>query len=317
VRILGSLGVLVLLLNSQPLAAVCASLVRGQMMLDIQSCSNVQPEKAFATPEPKYNFIRDLPPPQRKAFLDSYRGLAIKAKVARSFAVRSGLSPEQGALSGETILAFIPPQSLSCGAVYGKRIQAVMDETCCEGGGEVPCLLGTSYVLKKAAVVGGANTKAGHGGANLSKDPDYIQAQKLLSQKDYKKGTVLLEKLQLSAKLDVQGKYLLAAAYRDMDKCPRAVPILEELYQKFERSDYWTDDEPYIRRANLLYARCLSMQVKSGEAVMILQGFLVEPKKYRKEIQESLSHPDFGYIKTSKAYIEYRDAASRALGARD
>lgn len=312
-KIIGSLGVLVLLLISQSLHAVCASLVRGQLMLDIQSCSNVQPEQAFASSEPKYNFIRDLPPPQRKAFLDSYRGLTVRAKVARSFAVRSGLSPEQGALSGETIKAFIPPQTLNCGAIQGKRVQAVMDEVCCEGGGEVPCLLGTSYMLKKTAVLGSANTKAGHSDSHLSRNPEYIQAQKLLAQRDYKKATAILEKLNFNDQLDVQGKFLMAAAYRDMDKCPKAIPVLETLYQKFEKSDYWTDDEPYIRRANFLYARCLSMQEKSGEAVMILQGFLVEPKKFRKEILESLSHPDFGYIKTSKSYLEYKGAAQRAL----
>ncbi|HYX32492.1 MAG: hypothetical protein M3Q07_25880 [Pseudobdellovibrionaceae bacterium] len=315
-KIIGSLGVLVLILISQPLRAACASLVRGQVMLDIQSCSNVQPEQAFAAQEPKYNFIRDLPPPQRKAFLDSYRGLSVRAKVAKSFAVRSGLSPEQGALSGEMIQAFIPPQVLSCGAVYGKRVQAIMDEVCCEGGGEAPCLLGTSYTLKKPTVLGSANTKAGHSDSHLSMNPEYKQAQKLLVQRDYKKATVLLEKLNQNQQLDVQGKFLLAAAYRDMDKCPLALPILETLYQKFEKSDYWTDDEPYIRRANFLYARCLSMLEKAGEAVMILQGFLVEPKKYRKEITESFSHPDFGYIKTAKPYMEYREAASRALAER-
>jgi len=316
VKIIGSLGVLALILFSQQLSAVCASLVRGQVMLDIQSCSNIQPEKAFASHEPKYNFIRDLPPPQRKAFLDSYRGLSVKAKVARSFAVRSGLSPEQGALSGETIRAFIPPQQLSCGAIYGKRVEAVMDEVCCEGGGEAPCLLGTSYLLKKTAVLGTANTKAGHKDSHFSASPEYKQAQKLLAQRDYKKATALLEKLNQNQQLDVQGKFLLAAAYRDMDRCPAALPLLETLYQKFERNDYWTDDEPYIRRANFLYARCLSMMEKSGDAVMILQGFLVEPKKYRKEITESFSHPDFGYIKTSKAYLEYKEAASRALAER-
>jgi hypothetical protein len=313
VKIIGSLGVLGLLLISQPLHAVCASLVRGQIMLDIQSCSNIQPEQAFASSEPKYNFIRDLPPPQRKVFLDSYRGLSIKAKVARSFAVRSGLSPEKGALSGEVIKAYIPPQNLSCGAISGKRIQAVMDEVCCEGGGEAPCLLGTSYMLKKPAVLGAANSKAGHRDSHLSKNPEYIKAQKLLLQKDYKQATVILDNLNFNGKLDVQGKFLLAAAYRDMDKCPRAIPILEDLYQRFEKSDFWTDDEPYIRRANFLYARCLSMQEKAGEAVMILQGFLVEPKKYRKEILESFSHPDFGYIKTSKPYMEYKQSAQRAL----
>lgn len=315
-KIIGNLSVLVLILISQPLSAACASLVRGQIMLDIQSCSNVQPEQAFASPEPKYNFIRDLPPPQRKAFLDSYRGLSVRAKVARSFAIRSGLSPEQGALSGETIKAFIPPQLLNCGAISGKRVQAVMDEVCCEGGGEAPCLLGSSYVLKKPKVLGAANTKAGHTDSHLAANPEYKQAQKLLAQRDYKKATALLSKLNLNQQLDVQGKFLLAAAYRDMDKCPAALPLLEELYQKFEKNDYWSDDESYIRRSNFLYARCLSMMEKAGEAVMILQGFLVEPKKYRKEILESFSHPDFGYIKTSKSYLEYKDTASRALAER-
>jgi hypothetical protein len=316
VKIIGSLGVVALILYNQPLIAACASLVRGQVMLDIQSCSNIQPEQAFTSSEPKYNFIRELPPPQRKAFLDSYRGLSVKAKVARSFAVRMGLSPEQGALSGETIMAFVPPQQMSCGTISGKRVQAVMDEVCCEGGGEAPCLLGTSYWLKKTAVVGAANTKAGHSDSHLSASPEYKQAQKLLVQRDYKKATALLEKLNQSQQLDVQGKFLLAAAYRDMDRCPAALPLLEALFQKFESNDYWTDDEPYIRRANFLYARCLSMMEKSGEAVMILQGFLVEPKKYRKEITASFSHPDFGYIKTSKAYLDYKEAASRALAER-
>jgi hypothetical protein len=68
VKIIGSLGVVALILYNQPLIAACASLVRGQVMLDIQSCSNIQPEQAFTSSEPKYNFIRELPPPQRKAF---------------------------------------------------------------------------------------------------------------------------------------------------------------------------------------------------------------------------------------------------------
>jgi hypothetical protein len=188
-----------------------------------------------------------------------------------------------------------------------------MDEVCCEGGGDAPCLLGSSYVLKKSTVLGTANTKAGHSDSHVASSAEYKQAQKLLMEHDYKKATEILEKLNKSQQLDVQGTYLLAAAYRDMDKCPLALPLLESLYKKFENNDFWTDDEPYIRRGNFLYARCLSMMERAGEAVMILQGFLVEPKKFRKEITESFSHPDFGYIKTSKAYIEYKDAATKAL----
>ncbi len=307
------LGLLGHLLLSQSLRAACASLVRGQVVVDIQSCSNVQPEQTFSALEPKYNFIKDLPPAQRKAFLDSYRGLSVNAKVARSFAIRSGLSPEQGALSGEIVKAYIQPQTFTCQAVRGKRLQAVIDEVCCEGGGEAPCLLGASIVLKKPIIVANAGSRKGQGDAHKSTHPDYRQAQKLLSQQDYKGATSLLEKLRQIKQLDVQGMYLLAAAYRDMDKCPVAVPILETIFQKFERNDYWTDDEPYIRRGVLLYARCLSMMEKSGEAVMILQSFLVEPKKYSKEITESFNHPDIGYIRTSKAFLDYREAATKAL----
>ncbi len=313
VKIFGVLWCLCLAFVSQTVRATCASLVRGQITVDIQSCSNVPPEQAFGSHEPKYNFIRDLPPAQRKAFLDSYRGLSVRAKVAYSLAVRSGLSPEQGALSGETITAYIPPQILSCTQVHGKRIQAIADEVCCEGGGEAPCLLGSSVVLKKAKVIGSAHSKAGNNDARNAARPDYRQALKLLGQRDYKGATALLEKLRAAKQLDVQGSYLLAAAYRDMDKCPAAVPLLEGIYQRFERSDFWSDDETYIRRGTLLYARCLAMMERSGESVMILQSFLVEPKKFSKEINESFNHPDFGYIRTSKAFLDYRDTATRAL----
>ncbi|MCX6131179.1 MAG: hypothetical protein NTX25_19240 [Proteobacteria bacterium] len=306
--------VLLSFLFEQSLSAACASLVRGQLTLDVQSCSSVQSEQVFGTAEPKYNFIRDLPPAQRKAFLDSYRGLLVKGKVARSLAVRNGLSPEQGALAGESITAFIPPQLMSCDAVNGKRLQAIMDETCCEGGGEVPCLLGASYVLRKPEVIGGANSKAGNLDSHATRQrPEFRQAQVFLTRKDYKQAVIALEKLHKANQLDVQGSFLLAATYRELDKCPLALPLLESIYRRFEKNDYWSDDETYIRRGTLLMARCLSMLERPGEAVMVLQSFLVEPQRFRKEINDSFSHADFGYIQTSKPYLDYREIAVKAL----
>jgi hypothetical protein len=295
------------------LRAACATLIKGPVAVDVLQCNTVNPEQAFPLTDSKYNFIRDLPPVNRAPFLDTYRGLLIRGTVARSFAVRSGLSDEQGALGGERILAYIPPKLTTCQAIQSKRIQAYLDEVCCEGGGTAPCLLGSSYVLKKPQLVNASNAPTPQGSRQT---PDqlaaYRQAATLMSKRDYRNAIGILEKLRNKQNLDIQGNYLLGLAYRESDRCAAAVPFLEAVYSRFERNDFWSDEEIYVRRGTLLLARCYAMMNRGGEAVMILQAFLVEPKKYQKEIAESLSHPDFGYIRTDKNFIDYRNSATRA-----
>jgi hypothetical protein len=308
------ISALLLLGGPADLRAACATLIKGPIAIDVLQCNTVNPEQAFPVTESKYSFIRDLPPANRAAFLDAHRGLLIRAKVARSFAVRSGLSDEPGALGGEKILAYIPPQLVSCPEVQFKRMQAIVDEVCCEGGGTVPCLLGTSYVLKKPRLLSGKGASMLHGARHTPEQlAVYRQAATLMNQGDHKAAISLLEKLRNQQTLDIQGNYLLGLAYRDSDRCPAAVPFLEAVYNRFEKSDFWSDEEIYVRRGTLLLARCYAMLNRSGEAVMILQAFLVEPEKYQKEISESLSHADFGSIRTDKNFIDYRKAATRAL----
>lgn len=302
-----------LLLSPSKARATCASLVKGPIIFDVLSCNAFQPEQSFASPEPKYNFIRDLPPAQRKAFLDSYRGLMVRAKVAKSFAVRSGLSPEPGALSGETIRVFLPPQTFSCQDILQKRLKAKMDEECCEGGGQAPCLLGTSYYFKELAVLGPMKARIGQDRAKLTKNPDYQKALKHLASQEYKAAIPLLDRLNKSGELDLPGKFMLAAAYREIDRCPLALPILEEINRRFEQNDFWSDDESSIRKSTFLLARCLSMTGKGPESVMVLQSMLVEPKRYRQELREALYHRDFGYIQSLKSYQDFKVSANKAL----
>ncbi len=294
------------------LLAVCATLIKGPLAIDVQQCKAIQPEQTFTRTDSKYNFIQDLPPANRTAFLDTYRGLLIRGKVARSSAVRTGLTREKGALNGERILAYVQPSSapLNCQAILSRRIQATIDEVCCEGGGEAPCLLGSSYMLKQIQVVAEA---AGNGGPGQKGGGVAQTAMTLMGKEDYKGAIVVLEKARSQKTIDLQGLYLLASAYRETDRCSTALPLLEIIYSKMESNKSASEDEEYVRNGTLLYARCHSMLNQPGEAVMALQAFLIEPKKFKKEINASLHHPDFGWIRTDKQYIRYVESAKRAL----
>jgi hypothetical protein len=127
--------------------ASCLSLKSGPIIYDVQGCGAIQPEQHFDTSKDKYSWVAGLDPAGRKRFYDSYRGLYLKGKVVKSNASEKGLSGEAGVLSGDDILMFVPPGQQSCPAVIGKRLAGQLQEVCCDGGGDPPCLLNTSYVL--------------------------------------------------------------------------------------------------------------------------------------------------------------------------
>lgn len=292
---------------------VCTSLIKGSVAVDVRQCSDIHPESAFPAQDSKYSFIYDLPPANRKTLYDSYRGILIGGRIVRSQAVRSGLSEEKGALSGESVHIFMPAGSATCTQVSGQRIQGNLEQICCEGGGNSPCLLDTDYVMKGFQPVERAPQKSLAQARSPEAKALYLDASKKLQAQDKKGAAAVFEKLRSMGQLDIQGQYVLALTYRDLDKCKNAMPLLAELQKQFEGNDYWVEAEPYLRAGSFLYARCLSKDGRASEAVLVLQGFLVEPKKYKKEILQSLSNPDFGYITTSKPYIKYKESAQRVL----
>ncbi len=290
--------------------AVCTTLVKGPVAIDVKSCSAVAPEATFRG-DSKYNFIRDLPPANRKQFLGTYRGSLVSGTVTQSQAIRDGISDEKGALLNERISAFIPANQSSCDQVNGKLIEVVLNQTCCDGGGASPCLLDTGYVLNQIKV-SGTSAKAG------AKKPSdiqalYTKARGAAAIKDFKQSAALFEQIRTRGELDVFGQFQLGLVYREMDKCNQALALLEPLHQKFEKKDMWTDTEAPIRKGSFLYARCLAVLGRASESTLVLQGFLVERQKYRKEIKDSLGHRDFGYIRTSKPWMKYKKAAEAAL----
>jgi hypothetical protein len=298
------------------LRAECVALVRGAVAVDVASCGVLNPEASFDLKRSEYQFISDLPAPERKKFFDSYRGLIIKGKVVKSMAKKSGLTTEKGALAGENIQLFVPPQA-TCAGLMGSRIAGNLEEVCCEGGGDVPCLLNSPYVIKELKKIGTAKSRAGDKVRKTAeRSPEYKAGLEAHAKKDMKGTVKNLEKARAANSLDIKGSFILAETYRRMDDCQKAVPILEGLNKKYLEQDFWDDERPTLEEANFLLACCYAKLNKPGHALSILNTYLLDPKKDRKWLQSSLRHKDFGWIHTSKEYQTYQEEAQRALNGK-
>lgn len=286
--------------------AVCASLVKGYVAYNVEKCIHLSPEKTFQPRTGRLAFIEGLSPEGKKEFYSEYRGLVVEGLVVRSLATRSGLAPEKGALNGDNVRAFIPPGESNCKDIMGKRIKVMIDEACCEGGGNAPCLLNTSYQLKDIQVLG---TKTGGGGnirrLKVMSHKKFKKANKLLRKKKFAEAVVLYEELREQDVLDARGYYFLGYSYRMEDECGKAISVLNPIYKKSLSRDYWVNEEKIIRKGTLLYARCLSRVGRTGEATLVLNSLLTNPKRFHKEIEASLNHGDFGRLKTTKDYQKY------------
>lgn len=293
---------------------ICASLISGQLAVNVEKCGAHIPEKTFSKPNDRLKFIGDLSPDDRKQFFNSYRGVIVEGRVVRSLAIKSGLSPEKGVLNGQSIKAYIPPGNLGCKPIYKKRIRAQLEEACCEGGGQAPCLLGMSYVLKNPEVLG--DIKGGAGNAKrmlLSTNKKYLQANSFVKKRKYRSAIPIYKELKELEMLDLRGHFFYGYSLYRIDKCKAALPVLEYIYKKSQSNSYWANEEKTMKKGVLLYARCFSRLGKTGNAVQILQSFLANPKLYRAEIKESLSNSDFGRIKTTTDFQSYMNDAQKAL----
>lgn len=301
-------------LQGTAVRAECMSLVSGPVIVDVAGCKFLEPEKVFDPAKKKYKFVGDLDPAGRKQFLDTYRGLFIKAKVVKSKAVQKGLTNEEGALNGQTVYMFIPPSGNQCNAVLGKRVSGFVNERCCDGGGDVPCLLDTGLLLKDTKVLGASSSGAGdEARQRAQKSATYKAGVTAYQARKYKDAVKSLEKARTDGELDIKGHYYLGFSYRELDQCGDAIPPLKKIYDASLKKDIWADEEETARKSNFLLARCYSKINDPGASVLILNSYLLEPQKYRSELKQSLTHKDFGWIHTSKEYRDYKKEAVKKL----
>lgn len=309
------LGALAGVVSAGRAQASCMSLKSGPVVYDVTGCGQVEPERHFDTTKDKYSWIAGLDAAGRKKFFDSYRGLYLKGKVVKSEAVEKGLTGDTGQLSGQDVLMFVPPGQQTCAGVNGKRVSGQLQEICCDGGGDPPCLLNTSYVLKSPQALGAAASGAGDAlRVKASRSKDYKLGDAAFAAKNYKEATKYFERARTNDELDIKGHYKLGFAYRELDQCRDAERILKHVNEQRERKTIWADEESVARQAAFLLARCYSKMNEPGAAVLLLNSYLLEPQKYKKELRESLSHKDFGWIHTSREYRDYKKEAQKKLG---
>ena len=292
----------------------CVSLVKGPVTLKVSSCGYLKPESSFDPSLEKYKFIAGLPRKEQMAFWNSYRGMIIKGVVVRSLAVRTGLGTRKGVLKGERVSVFVHPGTsrVQCQHLRSGAVEGVIEEACCVGGGDAPCLLASSYVLKNLKV-GGALPQAGKKVKRRPNSKHVNEANKFYFRRNYQKAIELYEKARNESALTALSYYRLALSLRNEDKCTKALKYLKDLESVANRESYNDTLEKTLVRGQYLSARCYAKLNKPNDATFILNRFLLNPQKYRSEIVSSLSHKDFGWIKTTKVYLEYRKNAREAL----
>jgi len=295
----------------------CVALVKGPIAFDIEVCKAFDPAM-FDTNKSKYKFIADLDPEGRQQLLDSYKGLVVKGTVVLSRAVKEGVSTSKGALQGEKTIFFIPPGVTSCEAIFQKRVSGIIEEKCCNGTGNAPCLLGSGLILSDVKVAGAAMVGEGidKNAARKPHGPDYVAAEKKYVQKKYREAIKLYQKAEESKDIDVKGLYRMGFSYREIEKCDLAVTPLKKIWELQQAKKVWADEELDARRGIFLLARCYAKNGDPSGAVYYLNAFLLDPKKYRSELQQSLKHKDFGWIHTSKEYQQFKASAEQRLSGR-
>ncbi len=298
--------------------ADCLGLIKGPISVDVESCGMIKPE-AFDLSKPNFKFIKDLDPAGRGIVYSQYRGLAIKGVIVRSQAVREGFNPMKGALQGENQLLFIPPGTEQCSSLINKRITGMLQEKCCDGNGDAPCLLGTGLAVTKIQVTGNALLSGDGKAITPGKTADkhgatYKEAEKLYGQKKFKEAVAGYKKAESENDIDIKGLFRMGNALRELEDCPAAIVPLKKIYDLTQKAKVWADQELDSRRGIFLLARCHAKMGEASSAVFYLNGFLLEPKKYRAELTQSLKHKDFGWIHTSKEYVDYRNEAQQKLG---
>jgi hypothetical protein len=294
--------------------AECLSLKAGPLIFDVQSCVQIQPEAAFDQTKDRFKFISDLDPKGKKSLLDSYRGLYVKGQVIKSQIDQKGVVKESGVLKGENIPTYVPPSAVQCAQILGKRVSAKLVERCCDGNGDAPCLLDTGYVLQNVTVIGASGSSAGdEQRQKAKKSSDYQTADKHFRSKEWKKAAIAYEKARSNGNLDIAGHFKLGYSYRMLDLCPSAIGPLQYIHTQKEKGATWADEDAVVRAGEFLLARCYAKMNQPGASVLLLNAYLLEPQKYAKELGESLSHADFGWIHTSREYREYQKEAKKKL----
>jgi hypothetical protein len=314
--LLGALSLTAWATSPTTIYAGCLSTLKGQLVVDILQCQEVKIPADLALDDEAFVVTKSMSAGNRKKLFRQYVGKKIKAYVQRSDAFDEGLGVKN-ALKGQKIDVFFRSTSQSCKDLNQKRAKVLLNQTCCDGRSDAPCMIKGSkgYYFETIQTIGGVGGSVGNKQLQQAiKHSDYLKAARMLKQGEYAESAKLLDRLLKEGKLDVRGHYLLGIAHHRDEQCAKAIVPLEKI-REIELSGKLMAGEMHkiLKPASFLLARCYARQLKAGKAVIILNSYLISPDEYLSQIRKSLKAPEFGAIHTSKEYIKYRRRAKRAL----
>jgi hypothetical protein len=305
------------LFSSELLFGQCIGLTRGAVAVDVREC------RVFRFPQdviPTLNmsFYHGMVASDKAAFAAQYEGaLILRGVVATSKAVRSGLSTDQGALKGDRVVLFQRPGGLPCSELVNKRVAGVLNEVCCNGQADAPCASESTYIFSNGTPIGAAGSAAGDEQRKRSRgSKNYQEGMAFIEKRDFERAVKALEEAKKNKELDFAGRFHLAFAYREIDNCRKARRILRELVKQKDRNQVWGDQFHLADEAVFLLARCEARLDNAGRAVMILSDYLINIGRHEKRVRESLRHPDFGRIYSTKEWKRYSEEAHKKLFGR-
>ncbi len=139
------------------------------------------------------------------------------------------------------------------------------------------------------------------------------KAYAAVRERDWKKAIKGFQAAKVEKPLDYRALFAMAFSYRQLEECAKAIPILVEIQQQANRKKLAPRESRIVRNGLFLQARCYAKEQDAGRALYILNGYLLDPRKYASELRQSLSMIDFGGIRTQSDFADYEKAARKAL----
>ncbi len=143
--------------------------------------------------------------------------------------------------------------------------------------------------------------------------PILEQAYGAARDHDWKKAAQKFESARAEKPLDYRGLLALSFAYRQLEECPKAIGPLTEMQQRANRKKLTSKEKKLVRHGLFLLARCYAKNRDAGRTLFILNGYLLDPKKFKNELRQSLQRIEFGGIRTQSDFQDYEKAARKAL----
>lgn len=278
----------------------CTTLTSGPIELKVNSCKSLRPQKGSNSINYLPSWINDLDNEARRKLLNQHTGVLLEGEVTESTARTKGLNEGKGALKGKTIKLFVHAnKGIKCNS-NTKFVRGKVKETCCDGGGNAPCLWKTGYYLTEAKAskkskFSGSKTveKLVQGMSNLYRNKEY---KKLIGKYGYRAHEF---------KNDVEFQYYLGDSYYKLENCNKAKKNFNAIYMAYGNQKANLAHKNKIRKAIYKLAACRAMEGDAAGAVLILDGMRLDMKFFKNELVKVKYDPDFGRIKKSKEWNEF------------